>query len=218
MSIKKQFVTAFLLLLFTQIKAFEVKIKVFMEGPFQGSLMTTHLVSELKKNYPQTPNDAVDIVNVEIRTQLQGNAVETKKAFLLKDGSVVDLVSLQPTLNFNATGNAYFVIIKHRNHLPIASKHLINHQTVCDLTQAQNVYGDSKTIQGKVVMIAGNVYNDSTGFSEINSSDYFMVSKAKDNHLSGYIPEDINLDGLVNEKDFQMVKNNSEKLYFSQIQ
>lgn len=210
--------TFLLLLFFTQVFAFEVKIQVLMEGPFQGSSMTNHLVSELKKNHTQTPTDAVDIVNVEIRSSLQTPAIETKKAFLLKDGTVVDYATLQPILQFNATGNAYYVVVKHRNHLPIASKNLVLHQSHCDLTLPQNVYGDSKIIQGKSVMIAGNVFNETGDNNEINSSDFYTVSKAKDQQLAGYVVEDVNLDGLVNEKDFYIVKNNSEKLYFSYIQ
>lgn len=206
------------LLFYAQTYAFEVKIKVFLEGPLQGALMTTFLVNELKKNYPQTPNDAVDMVDIEIRSSLHTPAIETKKAFLLKDGTVVDYNTLQSNIIFNALGNSYYVVVKHRNHLPLASKNLVNHQSLCDLTLPHNIYGETKIIQGKAVMIAGNVYNDSQDMNEINASDYFMVSKAKDLNKTGYLIEDVNLDGVVNEKDWQIVKNHSEKLYFSQIQ
>ncbi len=216
--IKKQTLWCLLLLLISKAYAFDVKVKVLLEGPLQGATMTTHLVNELKKNYANVPNDAVDLVSVELRTQLQGNAIETKKAFLLKDGSVVDYATLNPILHFNATGNSYYVVVKHRNHLPFASKNLVTNQATCDLTIAQNVFGEPKIVQGKAVMIAGNVHNEAGDMYEINASDFFKVSQANDNHLVGYIPEDANLDGVVNEKDLQIVKSNAEKLYFSQIQ
>ncbi len=217
--IKKQFLITFLFLLFfTKSYAFEVKIKVLLEGPLQGSSMTTLLVNELKKNHANVPNDAVDIVNIEIRTSLSTNPLETKKGFLLKDGSVVDYATLSPILHFSATGNAYYVVVKHRNHLPIASKNVVSHQSTCDLTNAQNVFGDTKILHGKAVMIAGNVHNETGDMYEINASDFYVVSKAKDDQLTGYIIQDANLDGIVNEKDFQIVKSNAEKLYFSQIQ
>ncbi len=219
MNIKNQFLISFCtLLLGTHLNAFEVKIKVFLEGPFSGSFMHTHLAGELKKNHSQTPSDAGDIVNVEIRTSLQGNAIETKKAFVLKDGSLVDYNTLQPTITFSASGNAYFVVVKHRNHLPLASKQLVTHQSICDLTMPQNVFGEYKKVNSVAVMIAGNVHDDAGNVNEINATDFWMVSKAKDDHLNGYVQADVNLDGLVNEIDFQIVKANAEKLYFSQIQ
>ncbi|GIV43694.1 MAG: hypothetical protein KatS3mg035_0817 [Bacteroidia bacterium] len=215
---QKTFLFFLLLLLFYQSYAFDVKIRVLMEGPLQGSSMSTLLVNELKKHHAQTPNDAVDIVQVEIRTSLQSQPIETQKAFLLKDGSLVSYSSLQPTIRFNASGSSYYVVVKHRNHLPLASKNLVAHQSVCDLTLPQNIFGETKIIQGKAVMIAGNVFNDNGDVNEINASDFYHVSKAKDNRLSGYVVEDVNLDGVVNEKDFDIVKNHADKLYFSQIQ
>jgi hypothetical protein len=218
MNKKNQFLLALLLLLFyAQSYAFEVKIKVFLEGPFQGTFMSTHLNTELKKIHSHAPLDAVDIVQVEIRTNLASLPIETKKAFILKDGTVLDYVTLQPNLVFNASGNAYYIVVKHRNHLPIASKTAVNHQSFCDLTVPSQVYGEAKLVNGKSVMIAGNVHNEPGDVNEINASDFYMVSKAMDEHFAGYVLEDANLDGIVNEKDFQLVKNNAEKLYFSQI-
>ena len=218
MNKKNQFLLTLLLLLFyAQSYAFEVKTKVFLEGPFQGTFMSTHLNTELKKIHSHAPLDAVDIVQVELRNSIQSQAVETKKAYLLKDGTVVDYVTLQPNLVFNASGNAYYIVVKHRNHLPIASKTAVNHQSFCDLTLPSQVYGEAKLVNGKSVMIAGNVHNEPGDVNEINASDFFYVSQAMDNHLTGYVSEDVNLDGIINEKDLQIVKNHSEKLYFSQI-
>jgi hypothetical protein len=180
--------------------------------------MSTLILGELKKMNPSAPLDAVDIVQIELRNSIQSQAVETKNAYLLKDGTVVDYVTLQPNLVFNASGNAYYIVVKHRNHLPIASKTVVNHQSFCDLTLPSQVYGEAKLVNGKSVMIAGNVHNEPGDVNEINASDFFYVSQAMDNHLTGYVSEDVNLDGVVNEKDLQIVKNHSEKLYFSQIQ
>jgi len=216
--LKQTLLTLLLLLFFTRIQAYEVKLKLLLEGPLQGSYMSTLIHGELKKMNPSAPLDAVDIVQIELRNSIQSQAVETKKAYLLKDGTVVDYVTLQPNLVFNASGNAYYIVVKHRNHLPIASKTAVNHQSFCDLTLPTQVYGEAKLVNGKSVMIAGNVHNEPGDVNEINASDFFYVSQAMDNHLTGYVSEDVNLDGVVNEKDLQIVKNHSEKLYFSQIQ
>lgn len=201
------------------LSAYDVKIKVFLEGPYESHGMKALLVNELKKQHAQVPNDAVDVVDVEIRTSLQAPAVEIKKAFLLKDGTVVDYLNpSQASLHFQASGNAYHVVVKHRNHLPIASAKHITSGALADLTLPQNVFGETKTLQGYAVMIAGNVHNDANDLNEVNASDYFVVSNANDQKISGYLVADLNLDGTVNEKDFQLVKENSQKLYFSNIQ
>lgn len=217
-NMRKVFVL-FILLWSGLLSAYDVKIKVYLEGPYESHGMKAMLVNELKKHHAQVPNDAVDVVDVEIRTSPQSPAVEVKKAYLLKDGTVVDYLNpSQASLHFQASGNAYHIVVKHRNHLPIASAKTITTGALADLTLPQNVFGETKVLQGQAVMIAGNAHNDTNDLNEINASDYFAVSSANDQKVSGYLLEDLNLDGIVNEKDFQLVKENSQKLYFSNIQ
>lgn len=125
-----------------------VDLKVFLEGPFNGTNMNagindlsllplSHPYNIPPWNYPGTEsvasipnNQVVDWVLIEGRDAPDAaSATETtsfvrQAAFLLSNGKIVDLdgVSLLST-NYSLNNNL-FVVIWHRNHLPILSQFL----------------------------------------------------------------------------------------------
>lgn len=70
------------------------------------------------------PTTAVDWVLVELRSTASGAAVNNGRAagFLLADGSIVDTNGVDPIRFWNVTAGYYFVVIKHRNHLPVMTR------------------------------------------------------------------------------------------------
>ncbi|MBN2102518.1 hypothetical protein JW835_00590 [bacterium] len=107
-----------------------VKIKVFLEGPYNNGTMNTDLQTAgylpLESPYDTTtvstiPADVVDWVQVELRSEADGSGDNyTKSAFLRNDGMILDGDGSE-TIAFNAPENDYFIAVKHRNHLSIMS-------------------------------------------------------------------------------------------------
>ncbi|MDX1700729.1 MAG: S8 family serine peptidase, partial [Melioribacteraceae bacterium] len=115
-----------------------VDLKVFLEGPFfSGSMDNTlntggHVPLESPyledvQTLSEIPNNqVVDWVMIELRDKNNSDViVEQKSALLLNNGKVVDLdgVSLP---QFSKNDDNYFVVIKHRNHIPVMSSTTIN--------------------------------------------------------------------------------------------
>lgn len=112
------------------------------------------------------PTDAVDWILVELRSTYNGNAVSGGQAagFILRDGNIVDTSGSNPIRLFNIPPGYYYVVVKHRNHLPIMSRDsillndLVNHY---DFTQSQSMaYGTdtSSFIQTPMAEIASGVF------------------------------------------------------------
>jgi hypothetical protein len=124
-----------------------INLRVFLEGPFNGSSMTTALSTnswiQLTQPYSGTPwnytgtehiseipTGVVDWVLVELRQAVSPDLatsetiLDKRAAFVKSNGRIVDLDGLSP-VSFNnlnvTTGNNLYVVIHHRNHLAIMS-------------------------------------------------------------------------------------------------
>jgi len=209
----------------------EVDLKVFLEGPFNGSDMNTYLTGNPEPvegfplsqpytgspwNYPGTesvvtlPNNIVDWVLVEFRDAIiadSANAsttIERQAAFLLNNGSVVGLNGVS-NLRFNSSiSEQLFVVICHRNHLDIISAN--------PLVLSNGSYSYDFTTEET------QVYGGSSGYKEIVPDIWGMVSGDGETNnivndgdknnswliqagLSGYLSSDFNLDCIVGNKD-----------------
>ena len=206
-------------------------------GSLQGALGTSGAMA--------IPNDggagnAVDVVQIELRDQTNPNTiVATTYGFIMADGDVRDFPGGASTyvaisdVNFcGVLDGDYYVVVKHRNHLPIRSANPItltnsNSFTVgvvsLDLTNPANVYNSSSGFcnidAGKAYMWEGNVYDDAlvSDLGEVNATDFFIVSTKNDIGATGYVTEDIDLDGDVDAVDFNMIQNGNNNLYFTDI-
>jgi agmatine deiminase len=118
----------------------KLKIKVFLEGSYQGSnLMNTYLpaLEDFPKNQPYNdtpwnyngfeqvttvPSNVVDWIMIELRDEFDESSVISKRAaFLLNNGNVIGTDGSSPLLMIAPEGN-YYISVIHRNHLPIMSK------------------------------------------------------------------------------------------------
>jgi hypothetical protein len=212
-------------------------IKVFLEGPYNGTGMNTTLNTNnlipLNSNdayststYGYTastvtsiPNaDIIDWVLLELRTGTNPDTkVSTRAAFLKSDGTLVDTTGSSPVQFTNLSEGNYYIVIRHRNHLAVMSKDsvaLSGSSSLYDFTAAQDqAYGTNpmKALDGGggFGMIAGN--ND--GDLIILPSDYNAVG----NNLThiGYEIADHNMSGVVLTDDYNYVANNLTK--YSQV-
>jgi uncharacterized protein (TIGR02145 family) len=202
-------------------------LKVFLEGPFNGGTMNANLNPEpiplsqpyndpQKWNYQGTesvsgiPNtDIVDWVLIELRetsgdasTAIADSMIARKAAFLLKDGSVVDLDGESPIYFDNEITDNLYVVVYHRNHLPI--------MTSQPLTKVNNGYSWDFTISGDQAYGTdaqadlGGVYGMIGGDSDANgivSFDDKDIDWSGDAGKTGYYPSDLNMDKEVNNSD-----------------
>ncbi|MFZ1289031.1 MAG: hypothetical protein WAR79_03015 [Melioribacteraceae bacterium] len=117
-----------------------VDLKVFLEGSYNSNNMNTNINGNIPTaqpynvapwNYLGTETasinsnpDIVDWVLVELRTGASPatatTIVATKAGLLKSDGTIVDSDGFT-NINFNVAAGSYYIVIYHRNHLPIMS-------------------------------------------------------------------------------------------------
>lgn len=116
-------------------KIVKASIKVFLEGPFAATYDTMRTDLKTSGYIPTTspygdgrtvdpvPDNVVDWVFVELRTNTDSDTVAQKSFFLRKDGQVVDTDGTTTELEFeNVPNGDYYIVVRHRNHLAVMSK------------------------------------------------------------------------------------------------
>lgn len=195
-----------------------VDIKVFLQGAHHESsgMMRDDLRAHIPTTSPYTDgatikpevldvdgNDAiVDWVFVELRDKSDiSKMVYTTSALLQRDGDIVGLDGTS-VLAIIAAADDYYIAVKHRNHIPVATDKKINLSTTTthiDFTNASIIRGGISA----VVEIGNGVHallcGDMDGNNQIQLSDYIMALGTVGQ--SGYKIGDINMDGQVQLSD-----------------
>ena len=195
-----------------------LNLKVFLEGPYNGSgAMTTTLNAQglIPKyqpfkatpwNYLGTeaaatfPANVVDWVMIELRSDLT-TIVSKRAGLLLSDGSVVDIDGSSPVTFKGISDGNYYVVIRHRNHLAIMTANPVALSTgssaLYDFSTSQTqAYGTNpmKDLGGGIFgMIAG----DMDGDGNVDYSNDLLNKWLPSFGYSGYYSEDSNLNGDV---------------------
>jgi hypothetical protein len=197
---------------------------VLLEGPVSGDAMAAMPEGVVPTTSPYAdgatvepvPDGVVDWIYIELRESETGPTVNEGSAFLKTDGSVVTLTDEgeeQRALPFRyTTGKSYYIVIRHRNHIPIMVNgaqtfgDIADAKTTIDVTTADSTYGDNalKQVGDKWAMYAGDVTQD----GEITTADYETWYNAFIAGDSGYEVSDINLDGEVTTADYEIWYNN----------
>ncbi len=205
-----------------------VSLNVNLEGPFNEVAMNTQLENQSSLplsqpfnsapwNYSGTesvisiPNpDIVDWVLVELReapdaqNATSASIIIRQAAFLLEDGLIVSTDG-NSKLRFGiSVDQNLFAVVYHRNHLGIMSANPLiksGDSYVWDFTTASSqAYGETdaqkEVSPGIWAMYSGD--SNSDGVINMNDSGPEWKSKAGTN---GFMREDYNLDGQVNNKD-----------------
>jgi len=111
-------------------------ITIMLEGAFDTDSMTSALGSSIPGIDPYTgsesvtpmPTNLVDWVLVELRSGNDNTLViGSKAALLLNTGAVVSTDGSSPvTVSVSPDGGAYYLVVKHRNHLSVMSQKVNN--------------------------------------------------------------------------------------------
>lgn len=158
------------------------------------------------------PAGVVDWVYLEVRSLANGLPVPNgqRAAFLKSNGEIVDLDGTNPVkIQGVPTGN-YFVVVGHRNHLPVMTSNSIYLNGLSALydftTDAGKYFGNDAAALGGVFGLYGGDANKSF---IVSAADYTEVQ----NNLlqSNYNYADLNMNGTVTSADFQLITLNLAK-------
>jgi agmatine/peptidylarginine deiminase len=204
-----------------------VDIKVFLEGPFSGIEMTNDLnvagYLPLNQPYDIEPwnyngtesvtaipdSDIIDWVLIEYRdttdaiSAIGATSIGRQAAFLLKDGSVVDLDGTS-ILQFNKSViHQLFTVVWHRNHLGVISANALvesggvyNYDFTTGSEQAYGSFSQKEIVSG----IWGLYSGDGNGDGYINDPDKSNIWESQAG-AAGYFTGDFNMDCNVDNID-----------------
>lgn len=221
-----------------------VQPKVFLEGPYHQAtnLMRTTLLDNqlLPLAHPYNrppwaysgtehfatiemmPSNMVDWVLLEARSATDNTIIlESHAAILLNDGSIVDVDGVTNGVRFFnlANNEAYYLVIRHHNHLAVMSASAIPVQDfnliydfTTDVNQALGNTQLANPATGVFALYAADFTSD--GLITVVDFNYFSVQTSL---LNKYIDGDCNLDGSVTIADFNFYQKNSSVLGVSQI-
>ena len=207
----------------------DVNLKVFLEGPYSGTIMTTILNAQglipLNQPYNSDPvalwyytgsesvisipnTNITDWIVVEFRDAssaalaAKATMVNQQAAFLLNDGSVVTLDGTSPVKVNGIYQDDLFVVIWHRNHLGVLSANPL-------VLSGLNQYSyDFTTPAGQAYLngqksLGGSIYGmyggDSRPDGSIDNLDKAVWTNSAG--TTGYLPADNNMDTQVDNKD-----------------
>ena len=211
-----------------------VAVTAILEGAWNGSnAMNTHLEeggliptadpydglnghdADATPAVASIPDGVVDWVLVELREADliadadDGSRVGSAAGFLMEDGSIV-ATNGSSNLSISLSGNSgadFYVVVYHRNHLPIMSLNEVTESSgvyTIDLSSSANVYESANAVStlagsSKVGMHAGNTDDD----SDIDNDD---LATWRSNNGAAYSystngDADFNLDGVINAVD-----------------
>jgi uncharacterized repeat protein (TIGR01451 family) len=180
------------------------------------------------------PNAIVDWVFVELRSAADPTViVSSRSALLQRDGDIVELDGISPIQVRAASSQAYFVAVRHRNHLAVMTASpiaLTPSGVVVDFRQPTTptfVKGPAAIHQAQVVVVqgramwAGNALRDNVVIYQGTNNDVNVVAQQVINApantfklpfyiLKGYFSGDINMNG---EVIFQSTRNDVEFIY-----
>jgi peptidoglycan hydrolase-like protein with peptidoglycan-binding domain len=113
------------------------------------------------------PNAIVDWVVVQLRNSTDMRDIKYSIAALLQsDGDIVDVDGVSPLAIQNLPPENYYVLVAHRNHLPIITQAPVDITQLADMTTAALYYditmpgSSAKIINGKQVLWPGDVNHD----------------------------------------------------------
>lgn len=177
------------------------------------------------------PNGVVDTIHVQIRNSNTStySIIDQQTVWLMRDGSIKSLSGANH-LNFvNTNSGTGYMVVKHRNHLPVMTPNPISYNTttsstIIDFSDIANIM-DGTAYQynsgpARYALYLGNATEDipNGDYYETNSNDFYVVSTKKDQVPDrSYHREDLNLDGFVNAEDFDLVQIGNNHLYFSTV-
>ena len=206
-------------------QSISINAKVYLQGPYSSGLMSTVLkdqnqiptaqpynvepwLYEGTENVSQIPEGVVDWVLLELRENETTSSYK-RAAFLRSDGKLVDLDGISNVSFTDAVSAEYYLVITHRNHLPVMTNEKIILSAIPELFDLTNdttkVFGSNSMAdlgEGILGLFAG----DTDGNGTVNAADRSNAWNQR--NLSGYYGTDVDLSGTVNAADRSVIWNN----------
>lgn len=145
------------------------------------------------------PENMVDWVLVELRATADGATLAQAVGCLMSDGSVTDTSGVNGLTFENLDSNTpYYIVVKHRNHLPVMSAQAVtiddsNDGYEYDFTAGTAYSTGSQVLAQKQIGDAYAMYaGDANSNGQIQTTDknnYWNIETGK----AGYLPSDFNL-------------------------
>ncbi|GAB5526555.1 MAG: hypothetical protein Roseis2KO_44270 [Roseivirga sp.] len=203
-----------------------VAATVFLEGAYNGVDLSKHINGSIPLTQPYAinghtggtagsiPANAVDWVLVELReaasaaAALSTTKVGSAAGFLMNDGTIKATdgnSNLTVSLSGN-TGSDFFVVIYHRNHLPVMSANAISESssayTVDFTSTSANTYQGTASLASLSGSKFGMLAGDADGDGDVDATDLTTWRNQNGitfsyNNTNG----DFNLDGVINAVD-----------------
>ncbi|MCB2219526.1 MAG: S8 family serine peptidase [Bacteroidetes bacterium] len=209
----------------------EVDLKAFLKGPFMTSSMSTDLndagLLPLNQPYNSDPTaiwyyggsesvssipgaSITDWVVVEFRDALSApladpsTTVSKQAAFVLSNGTIVSLDGVSPVRVNGLYQHNLYVVIWHRNHLPMMSSTPINPAGINQYSYDFTTSAGQAYLNGQTALGGGGMYGmiggdgDPNGTIDNNDKSNVWATQAG---TSGYLMGDLNMDTVVDNQD-----------------
>ncbi len=179
-----------------------IELKAFIQGLYLGNGLMS---SSLFNADPSVSDSIADSIDVELHESFGSYlTIYNQKAVLSTSG--ICHVSFPSAV----VGNSYYLVIKHRNAIPVwsATPITLNFNNTIDLTaNSTDVYGANlvELEAGVFGIYSGDINQD--GF--IDGNDFIDVDNDNANFASGYMVTDVNGDAFVDGNDFIVIDNNN---------
>ncbi len=213
-----------------------VRMQAWLQGAYtQAAMMHTNLQNMLPMMQPYNrvpwnyngsetinniPSNMTDWVLIELRDAADNNIiVEQKAALLLENGQIVDAAYANDA-NINGVhfqnimaGQAYYIIVRHRNHIGVASATPVTlpNFTPYDFSQANLVMGGENqlaaTFDGHRALFCGDA--DSNGIISVSDFNIFLLENAS---VNVYSDADFDLNANITIGDFNFYLPNASKI------
>jgi len=211
----------------TMIHTVNLNVKLYLEGPFNGSSMNSNLnpILPLDQPYNIAPfnyagteqvtsipgSDIVDWIMIELRDTSEAvlasaeTTIARRAAFIKSDGNIVDLDGISPVSFAVPISDSLLLVIRHRNHLGVISSFALqengsNTYSYDFSTGANKVYGGESGYKEIAPGIYGMVAGDANTDGTINETDK-ILSWSPDAGTAAYLPGDFNLDSQIDNRD-----------------
>lgn len=211
----------------------------WLNAPPDKSEYPLNLVSDYDpERFKSVPDSVVDWIVMEFRKERFSNERFYKTGFVRYDGMIVDQkgneeIRLTKSDGIDSGGGNYYVVVRHRNHNTIITAQTLNLKPIkngqfFDFSRPSLLEGGTSAMRLVDVNEGGErVFGMRAGYDipnysevrvqqQLNVDNFFTVYE---DHraawqmftFEGYLPQDYNLDGIVNTRDFNTSWNNRNK-------
>ena len=200
------------------------KLRVYLEGAWNGTNLSAATNIPLSQPYNTTPwnyygtetqtvlpTGAIDWVLIEAKSSIGGAVLDRRACLLMSNGTLRELDGTEGAKLRNLTAGSYYLVVRHRNHLPVISANAVvlpNATAYSFTTSATSASGSEslKHIGSIYALYAGDIGSDGT----ITNTDFNQYTTQSSQY--GYRNADCNMNGVVETIDFNLYRQNSSRM------